>query len=70
MFIEEFSKPVFFSEFTHVPPVVTAMELVTRTALWEFRSAFIFCVDRFVGLTECDIWTALCVVILFRRGLD
>jgi len=46
---------------------VTARQFVTRTALWEFGLAFRFCVDRFMGLTVCDVWTALCVGVLFPR---
>ena len=67
IFQEGFSEPANFSDFTPFPPVVTARQFVTRTAMWEFGLAFRFCVDRFMGLTVCDFWTVVCVGVLFPR---
>ena len=67
IFQEGFSELGNFSDFTPVPPVVTARQFVTRTALWEVGLACRFCVDRFMGLTVCDFWTVLCVGVLFPR---
>ena len=66
IFQEGFSEPANFWYFTHFPPVVTARELVTGTALWEFGLAFRFCV---VLLAVCGCWTALCVVVCLYGGL-
>jgi len=70
IFQEGFSEPANFSHFTPFPPVVTARQFVTRTALWEFGLAFRFCVDRFVGLTVCEFGLYCVWAFWFHERLD
>ena len=49
---EDFSDPATFSNFAHIPPVVTVWNLLQYQILGKFRLEFEFRVDKFVSLTS------------------